>query len=114
MGGPFLVNYLWMILWKCAKRGCMKPEHEALRLFGAGIWKPWKIGYLLRSKCHWYLQTAPDIVSYIVSDIVPDVLYMTFDIECQIDLRYWVRRRYDIFQQEPKYRIFVLRYRSVL
>jgi hypothetical protein len=57
---------------------------SSLRLFGAGTWKAWKRESLLRYKCHGYLQTAPNVVSYIVSYavvvIVSNVLYITFNI----------------------------------
>jgi hypothetical protein len=35
--GPFLVKFLWIKLWNCARRGCRNPWLVALRLFGAGL-----------------------------------------------------------------------------
>jgi hypothetical protein len=86
-------------LWNRAKRWCRKPGHKALRLLSAGIWKPGESVSQLRNKCHWYLRTAPDIVSDILSNIIPDIMYMTFNIECEIVT--------GVLQQELPYQSFL-------
>ncbi len=51
------------------------------------------LGPVVQQWMRWYLQTATDIVSLIVSDIVPDISFMILDIDCQIEfqqeLQYW-------------------------
>ena len=51
----------------------------------------WERGLPLRNKCSWYRQIAPNIVYYIVPNIVYDIYHIIFDIEYQNDLRYRVR-----------------------
>jgi hypothetical protein len=52
MEGPFLVKYLWIKLWNCAKRGCRtrNPGLVALRPFGAGVMPPGQRELPLRSE----------------------------------------------------------------
>ncbi len=64
---------------------------------------------MIRNECHWYLQTAHDIVSYIVTDIVTDILHKTLDIECRIDLDIG----YDILNKNYDIEVAFFRYRSV-
>jgi hypothetical protein len=81
MEGPFLVKFLWIKLWNCAKRECRNPGHVALRLFGAGVMDPEQGELPLRSELHWV-----NAISNMISN--PICYDMTFDIVYDINIRY--------------------------
>jgi hypothetical protein len=92
MEGPFLVKFLWIKLWNCAKRGCMNQQESRAR--GAETLRrkrdrAWAKG---ASALQWMILAE----CYFVSDIVLDMYEMTFDIKRQCDLQYRIRYQHTI------------------